>query len=199
MSCQEKMLTEITKFLSVYSKLSGGDSIEIDMKDYADFIRTLGHYLYTTNLDSWVSSTISFGDVKIDMSVFDNTNYKPKVHQFLVCLKKAFHSNLDDDINNYILTTTDFNDEEKKVCIESHGYMSRLQNAMKQGIFKDAIEHKVASNETISSYSEQLKEFNEYTKSVSSDPIKYDIIQRFHKVLPAIAAQKTQPDIFFDA
>ena len=199
MSYQEKMLTEITKFLSVYNKLSGGDSIEIDKKDYSNFIRTLGHYLYTTNLDSWVSSTISFGEVKIEMSVFSNTNYEPKVHQFLVCLKKAFHSNLDDDINNYILTTTDFNDEEKMVCIESHGYMSRLQNAMKQGIFKDAIEHKVTSNETISSYSEQLKEFNEYTKSVSSDPIKYDIIQRFHKVLPSIAAQKRQPDIFFDA
>jgi alpha-mannosidase len=77
--------------------------------------------------------------------------------------------------------------------------MSTLQKAMKQSIFKDAIEHKVTSNETISSYSEQLKEFNEYTKNVSADPIKYDIVQRFHRVLPAIAAQKTQPDIFFDA
>jgi len=197
-SYQEKMLIEINKFLSVYNKLSG-NTIEIGNDNYSEFIRVLGNYLYTTNIDSWVSSSISFRDVKIEMSVFDNTTYQSAVQNFLVSLKKAFHSNLDEDVTRYINTTSDFTEDEKKICHEFHLYISRLQASMKQGIFKDAISYSVTSNQAISSYSSALKDFNEYTKMIASDPLKYDVVNRFQKMLPVIASRKIQPDIFFDA
>lgn len=195
---QEKMLTELNKFLSVYNTLSG-NTIQIGDDNYPEFIRILGNYLYTTNIDSWTSTSISFGNVTIDMSVFANTTYQTNVQNFLILLKKAFHSNLDEEIINYISTTSDFTEDEKKTCSEFHVCMSRLQASMKQGIFKDAIAYNVASNEAISSYSKQLKEFNDYTKMIAADPLKYNIVNRFKEILPVIASQKRQPDIFFDA
>lgn len=195
---QEKMITQINKFLSVYNNLSG-NTIQIGNDNYPDFIRTLGNYLYTINIDSWSSSSISFGNVTIDMSVFNNTPYQTRVQNFLISLNKAFQSNLDAEIGNYLNTTSDFTEDEKKTCNEFHGYISRLQASMKQGIFKDAIVYNVTSNEAISSYSRQLKEFNDYTKMIAADPEKYNIVNRFQKMIPVIAAQKTQPDIFFDA
>jgi len=195
---QEKMLTELNKFLSVYNTLSG-NTIQIGDDNYPEFIRILGNYLYTTNIDSWASSSISFGNVTIDMSVFANTTYQTNVQNFLILLKKAFHANLDEEIINYLSTTSDFTEDEKKTCSEFHEYMSRLQASMKQGIFKDAIVYNVTSNEAISSYSKQLKEFNDYTKIIAADPLKYNIVNRFKEMLPVIASQKTQPDIFFDA
>lgn len=195
---QEKMLVEINKFLSVYNNLSG-NTIEIGTDNYSEFIRILGNYLYTTDIDSWESSSISFGNVKIDMGVFNNTTYQSAVKNFLVSLKKAFHSNLDEDVNQYIVTTSDFGEDEKKICLEFHWYISRLQASMKQGIFKDAISYSVTSNQAISSYSSALKDFNEYTKIIASDPLKYDVVNRFQKMLPVIASRKIQSDIFFDA
>jgi L-cysteine desulfidase len=133
------------------------------------------------------------------MRVFNDTPYQNAVKKFLESLNKAFQSNLDDEINNYITTTTDFTEDEKKICLEVQGYMSRLQASMKKGIFNDAINHSVTSNEVMSSYSDTLKEFNEYTKTIATDPLKYDVVDRFKKMLPVLAAQKIQPDIFFDA
>jgi hypothetical protein len=193
---QEKMIVEINKFLAVYNKLSGS-TIEIENDKYPHFIRMLGHYFYLYN--SGVSKCISFGNVMIDMRVFNDTPYQNAVKKFLESLNKAFQSNLDDEINNYITTTTDFTEDEKKICLEVQGYMSRLQASMKKGIFNDAINHSVTSNEVMSSYSDTLKEFNEYTKTIATDPLKYDVVDRFKKMLPVLAAQKIQPDIFFDA
>ena len=196
------MTTELTKFLTVYNQL-GQTPIEIDMtnnKNYALVIRTLGNYLYTTNIADWISSTISLGDnLEINMNVFNNTTYQAPVQAFLQQLNTAFNGNLDNEIHDYLATTSDFTDVEKVVCYEFYGYMSRLQVAMKQGIFKDAIQHSVTSKETISSYAVPMQEFNDYTKIVSADPIKYNIIGRFNKALPDIASKKVQPDIFFDA
>lgn len=194
---QEKMVVEMNKFLSVYNKLSGS-TIEIENDKYPEFIRMLGHYFYLYN-SGLSKSTISFGNVTIDISVFNDTPYQNVVKKFLESLNRAFQSNLDDEINNYITTTNDFTEDEKKICLEFQGYMSRLQVSMKKGIFKDAINYSVTSSEVISSYSDTLKEFNEYTKTIATDPLKYDVIDRFKKMLHVIAAQKVQPDIFFDA
>ena len=191
---QEKMLIEVNKFLSVYNKLSGS-TIEIGNGNYSEFIRMLGNYL----CDSGMSKVISLGNVTIDMNIFNNTPYQDAVKKFLDSLNKAFQSNLDDEVNNYIATTSDFGEDEKKICSEFHGYMSRLNSSMKRGIFKDAIAYSVTSKEAISSYSSTLKEFNEYIKTIASDPLKYDVVDRFKKMLPVIASQKIQPDIFFDA
>jgi hypothetical protein len=193
---QEKMLVEFNKFLSVYNKLAD-TTIVIGDDIYPEFIRVLGNYFYLYN--SGVSKSLSFKNITIDMSVFNNTPYQNAVKMFLESLNKAFQSNLDAEIADYLATTTDFTEDEKKICQDFQGNMSRLHGSMKKGIFNDAIDHSVTSQEAISSYSSQLKEFNDYTKLVASDPVKYDVIQRFRKNLPAIAAQKKQPDIFFDA
>lgn len=201
---REKLTGEFAKFLNVYNLLNVGQHpMQIDMSNdetYALIIRVLGNYLYTTDIEDWSTTSIVFNDnLAINMNIFFNTSYQAAVETFLTQLNTAFNIDLDNEIRDYIAITSEFTDSEKSTCYEFYGYMSRLQTAMKHGIFKDAIEHPVTSKQTISTYATVLEEFNNYTKKVSSDAYKYSIIMRFNNILPRIASNKKQPDIFFDA
>ena len=107
---KEKMITEFTKFLEVYNKISSSNYILDIRGEYDIFIRFLGNYIYKYfNEDSWDNTQIKFSDeVLIDLSVFKNTDYYEPVNNFLLSLKKAFFSSLDDDIYEYINTTKDY-------------------------------------------------------------------------------------------
>ena len=201
---RDRMTTALTNFLSLYNRLSSSP-VDINLKDnktYTTVIRTIGHYLYTVNIADWITSTITFGDdinMSLSLNVFSNTSYQASVETFLTLLNEAFNSNLDKEINQYLSETTDFTDDEKKICYEFHEKLSILNDAMKRGIFKDSINSSVTSKESISTYSTELNNFNEYNKIIRSDPDKMDIVMRFNKVLPSIASKKVQPNIFFDA
>jgi hypothetical protein len=197
-----EMETALTNFITVYNQVSG-KHVKIDLKNdnmYAFVIRQLGHYLYVTDISKWMDSSVAFSDsVSIDLHVFMNTIYQERVHTFLQALHTAFNSNLDVEIEMYLDTTDDFTENEKKLCREFHGCLSRLQHEMKKGVFHDAIQHDVLSKQTISSYSTTLREYNEYNKQIVTDRIKFNIIDRFNKMLPSISSKRPQPNIFFDA
>ena len=197
---KEKMITEFTKFLEVYNKISSSNYILDIRGEYDIFIRFLGNYIYKYfNEDSWDNTQIKFSDeVLIDLSVFKNTDYYEPVNNFLLSLKKAFFSSLDDDIYEYINTTKDYNKEEKKVCREFYDRVSALNNSLKNSTFSSK-NTDILSQSSISTYSNELKEFNSYIHYVSSKKELYNLIEHFDKKIRELSKTKKYPEILFSA
>jgi hypothetical protein len=197
---KDKMVTEFTKFLQAYSQVSGSNYI-IDIRgEYDVFIHFLGNYIYTKyNSQTWDESVIQFTeDVVIDLSLFKNTQYYDVVNNFLLSLKKAFFNSLDDDVYNYLKTTTDYNDEEKRICTEFYDRISNLNNAMKHHTFISKTKPEM-SIETISNYKKELKEFNNYAHYVSSKKELFNLMKHFDNKIRSLSSNKTYPEILFNA
>ena len=195
---QEKMVNELNKFLAVYNQISH-TSVTFSMDDYPFIIRVIGNYVSNLDLDKWKESEISFETFTVSMSVFTNTIYEEKVHQFVKRLKDAFHINLDGEIIAYLENTKDFTEEEKLICFGFHERASNLNRAMKKEMFgnltSDALSKEVISEK----YANELREFNEYTRFVSSRPDVARVIQRFDLAVKTLASKKSPTEIFFDA
>jgi len=199
MKYAEKMIKELNKFLEVYNKLSN-TSYTFKMDQYPFIIRMIGNYVARLDIDKWLETEIVMSDeVAITMSVFLQSpeDEKERVKTFLGRLKKAFHHSLDDDVHRYIATTSDFTDDEKELCFEFYSRVSALNNAMKAKMFNDTTTD-ILSNETISSYTNELKSFNEYSRYISSKKEVALVIQRFDSHIKRMASEKTPSDIFFD-
>lgn len=196
---QEKMVSELNKFLKVYSEIIHNE-VKFDMEDYPLIIRIIGNYVSTLDTNNILQSSISFDDdTVIQLHLFKNTPYEEKVVAFIRRLKSAFHSSLDDDIYQYLTETNDFTENEKQICNEFYGHVSKLNIAMKQNMFSN-VHTNITDREIIRLYYEtELRDFNNYTKIISSDPQKYHIIQRFDKMVKKIASEKKPTEIFFDA
>ena len=194
---QEKMVNELNKFLCVYNELSQ-TSVTFSMDDYPFIIRVLGNYVSRLDLDNWQESEMSFGTFTVSMSVFKNTIYEEKVHQFVKRLKDAFIINLDGEIIDYLENTKDFTEEEKLICIGFHERASNLNRAMKKEMFGN-VTSDVLSKEVISEkYANELREFNEYTHFASSRPDVARVIKRFDMAVKTLASKKSPTEIFFD-
>lgn len=196
---QEKMVSELNKFLKVYSEITQNE-VKFDIEDYPLIIRIIGNYVSTLDINNILQSTISFGDdTVIRLHLFKNTPYEQKVVEFIRRLKNAFHSSLDDDVYQYLTETEDFTENEKQICTEFYTHVSKLNQAMKQNMFSN-VHTNILDREVIRTYYErELREFNNYTKMVSSDPYKYQVIQRFDKMVKKLASEKKPTEIFFDA
>lgn len=199
---QEKMVSELNKFLNVYSEIVQHE-VKFDMDDYPMIIRIIGNYVATLDkLDTKhiLESSITFDqDMIIHLHLFKNTPHEEKVVAFIRRLKKAFHSSLDDDIYQYLTETDDFTENEKQICNDFYSRVSKLNQAMKQNMFSN-VHTNILDREVIRVYYEtELREFNNYTKMLSSDPHKYHIIQRFDQMIKKIASEKKPTEIFFDA
>lgn len=196
---KQKMITEFTKFLNVYNEIANTSYILDISGEYDTFIRFLGNYIYKEfNQKSWVDTSINFSDqVTIDLSLFKNTKYQEPVHNFLLNLKNAFFSSLDDDIYEYINTTKDYTKEEKVVCKEFYDRVSSLNKAIKHSAFvsKDTT---LLSKDNISSYSNELREFNNYISYVSSKTQLYNLISHFDKKIRQLSKNKKYPEILFN-
>jgi len=195
---KEKMIIEFTKFLEVYNKLSGSSYVLDIRGEYDIFIRFLGNYIYKEfNADSWDNTQIKFSDeVMIDLSVFKNTEYYEAANNFLLSLKKAFFSSLDDDIYEYINTTKDYTKEEKRVCREFYDRISALNKSLKHSTFSSK-NTDILSQSNISTYSNELKEFNSYIHYVSSNRELYNLIAHFDKKIRELSKTKKYPEILF--
>jgi hypothetical protein len=196
---KNKMITEFTKFLEVYNQLSNSNYILDIRGEYDIFIRFLGNYIYKEfNPEKWDNTFIRFSDeIVIDLSLFKNTPYHKEVNSFLLSLKNAFCNSLDDDIYSYINDTKDYTVEEKRVCKEFYDCVSALNNAMRHSAF-DSKDTELLSKDNITTYSIQLKEFNNYMHYVSSKRELYSLIQTFDKKIREIAKTKKYPEILFN-
>lgn len=195
---KEKMIIEFTKFLEVYNKLSGC-TYTLDIRgEYDIFIRFLGNYIYKDfNQDSWDNTQIKFSEeVMIDLTVFKNTHYYEAVNNFLLSLKNAFFSSLDDDIYEYINNTKDYTNEEKRVCKEFYDRVSSLNKSLKHSTFSSK-DSEILSQNSISSYSNELKEFNTYIHYISSKKELYNLITHFDKKIRELSKNKQYPEILF--
>ena len=199
MKYAEKMIMELNKFLEVYNKRSD-TSYTFKMDQYPFIIRMIGNYVARLDIDKWLESEIVMSDeVSIMMSVFIQSpdDEKERVKTFLGRLKKAFHYSLDDDVHRYLAETSDFTDDEKELCFEFYRRVSALNNAMKAKMFNDTSSD-ILSNATISSYANELKSFNEYSRYISSKKEVALVIQQFDSHIKRLASEKTPSDIFFD-
>jgi hypothetical protein len=196
---QEKMVSELNKFLAVYNQIAN-TSISFSLEDYPFIIRVIGNYVSHLDLGLWLDSTISFNDeMKVEMHVFRCTVYEENVKQFVGRLKKAFHYSLDEEIERYLDNTDEFVDEEKVLCLAFHERASKLNRAMKDTMFND-VDTDVLSKDVISArYASELREFNEYTRFISSRPEVARVIQRFDVAVKTLASKKVPTEIFFDA
>lgn len=201
---QEKMVSELNKFLNAYSEVLQHE-VKFDMDDYYPLIiRIIGNYVATldntSNANDILESSITFDrNMIIHLRLFKNTPYEEKVVEFIRRLKKAFHSSLDDDIYQYLTETDDFTENEKQVCNEFYSHVSKLNHAMKQNMFSN-VHTNILDREVIRAYYDtELREFNNYTKMLSTDLRKYNIVQRFDKMVKKLASEKKPTEIFFDA
>jgi hypothetical protein len=196
---KEKMINEFTKFLNAYNEVANTNYILDIRGEYDVFIRFLGNYIYKEfNIDSWNNTTIKFSEeVIINLFLFNNTKYYEPVKKFLLLLKDAFFNSLDDDIYDYLENTKDYTKDEKKICLEFYDRVSSLNKAMKHSTF-DSKNTQILSNENISSYSHQLKEFNNYSHYISSNPQLYNLISHFDKKIRLLSQNKKYPEILFD-
>ena len=197
---KERMITELTKFLTVYNEVSQSTFVLDINGGYDMFIRILGNYIYKKfDVKTWDQTKIEFSpEIVIDFSVFRNTAYFQKVQNFLISMKNAFYGTLDDDIYEYLEKTDDYTDEEKVVCREFYDRVSALNNAMKSNMF-ESTETNLMSKDNISKYSEELKEFNRYSNYISSKRELYALISHFDQKIREKAKTKKFSDIFFDA
>lgn len=196
---KEKMINEFSKFLEVYNQISGTNYILDIRGEYDVFIRFLGNYIYKNfDQNNWDNTEIKFSDeVTINLSVFKNTQYYKPVNDFLLSLKNAFFSSLDQDIYEYLDATKDYTKEEKKVCREFYDRVSTLNNAMKHSTF-DSKDSQLLSQNNISNYSNELKEFNNYIHYISSKRELYSLIQHFDKKIRELSKNKKYPEILFN-
>ena len=197
---KERMITELTKFLTVYNEVSQSTFVLDINGGYDMFIRILGNYIYKKfDVKTWDQTKIEFSpEIVIDFSVFRNTAYFQKVQNFLISMKNAFYGTLDDDIYEYLEKTDDYTDEEKVVCREFYDRVSALNNAMKSNMF-ESTETNLMSKDNISKDSEELKEFNRYSNYISSKRELYALISHFDQKIREKAKTKKFSDIFFDA
>lgn len=197
---KEKMVTEFTKFLQSYNEVAGTNFILDIRGEYDVFIHFLGNYIYTKyNPQSWDQSVIKFTeDVSIDLSLFKNTKYYEAVNTFLISLKTAFFDSLDQDVYNYLESTSDYNDEEKRICREFYERISNLNNSMKHHTFTSSVKPEMSS-ETISNYKKELKEFNNYAHYVSSKKELFNLIKHFDNKIRSLSSNKSYPEILFNA
>jgi hypothetical protein len=196
---KEKMITEFTKFLDVYNSLANTNYV-IDIKgEYNQFIRFIGNYIYKDfDQNNWDITSIKISeDVVINLYLFKDTKYYDSVKNFLLSLKHAFFNSLDEDIYNYLNNTKDYNNEEKVICKEFYDRVSALNNAMKNSTFS-SLDKDVLSNENISTYSKELKEFNLYSHYISSKPQLYNLIKHFDQKIREISKNKIYPEILFN-
>lgn len=196
---QEKMITELNKFLSVYNQVSN-KTISFSLQDYPTIIRIIGNYVanLSSNRDDWLATTISFPDFEIELDVFKDTIYRERVLNFLNRLKDSFHDSLSDDVKEYLRTTDDFSDQEKQVCLSFLEKMDTLNKAMKRTMF-DNIDVDVFSKEVIRrEYEDELRLFNEYTRYLTSQPELGRIVYRFDGMIRKIASEKQPTEIFFE-
>jgi hypothetical protein len=193
------MIKEFTKFLEVYNQISGCNYILDIRGEYDVFIRFLGNYIYKDfNPQNWDNTVMKFSDdILIDLSLFKNTSYHQPVIDFLMCLKNAFFNSLDDDIYSYIRETKDYEKEEKIICKEFYDHISTLNNAMRHSTFESK-ETELLSKDNISSYANELKQFNNYMTYISSKRELYLLIQHFDKKIREISKAKKYPEILFN-
>lgn len=196
---KDKMITHFTKFLEVYNQLSGCNYVLDIRGEYDIFIRFLGNYIYKEfKPKNWDNTFINFSEeIKIDLSVFKNTSYYQPVNNFLLSLKNAFFNSLDDDIYDYISETNDYTKEEKRICREFYDRVSALNNAMRHSTF-DSKETELLSKDNITSYSNELRDFNNYINYISSKRELYSLIQTFDKKIREISKNKKYPEILFN-
>jgi len=197
---RDKMINEFTKFLQVYNQISNSNYILDIRGEYDVFIHFLGNYIYTRyNHETWDKSSIKFSDdIVIDLSLFKNTQYYKSVNDFLLSLKKAFFDSLDDNVYNYLKTTSDYDDEEKRVCTEFYDRISNLNNAMKHHTFASTTKPEMSS-ETISNYKKELKEFNNYVYYISTKKELFELIKTFDEKIRTLSSNKNYTEILFNA
>lgn len=196
---KEKMICEFTKFLDVYNSLAGTNYILDIRGEYNVFIRFLGNYIYKEfDQENWDNTSIKFSDdIIINLYLFKNTKYYESVKNFLLSLKYAFFNSLDEDIYEYLSTTKDYTEDEKRICKEFYDRISSLNNAMKKSTFS-SLNTDVLSKENISTYSNELKEFNLYSHYISSKPQLYNLIRHFDTKIRQISKNKIYPEILFN-
>jgi hypothetical protein len=68
---------------------------------------------------------------------------------------------------------------------------------MKRSTFTD-LNTDVLSKENISTYANELKEFNQYSYYVSSKPQLYNLIKHFDQKIRLISKNKLYPEILFN-
>jgi len=197
---KDKMANEFTKFLQIYNQISSSNYILDIRGEYDVFIHFLGNYIYTKyNPNTWDESVIKFtDDVVIDLSLFKDTQYYDSVNNFLLSLKKAFFDSLDDDVYNYLKTTSDYDEEEKRICTEFYDKISNLNNSMKHHTFTSTVKPEM-SLETISNYKKELKEFNNYAHYISSKKELFNLIKEFDNNIRTLSSNRKYPEILFNA
>jgi hypothetical protein len=196
------MLREINKFVSVYNsicldkKLNG---INISNYDYSDIIRAIGNYILKTfSLSNWTKTKMILNDDEsLDMSLFEGTKYRNSVENYLISLEKAFYSNMDKEIKEYLETTTDFNETEKELCSNFFKHISTLARSMQYKNFSDTY-NKVGSVDSIKAYNDELRNFHEFTLNTSSDQNKFVVIERFDVKMKEILKTRENVVVYFD-
>lgn len=199
----EKLSMEMMKFINVYNSISTEHPFSfkcVDKTKYDYIVRVLGNYI-SKNYDksTWLNSVIHFpfGGEYVDMSVFKGTKYEKSVEDFLELLKQAFHTTIHSEIEAYFKSPeNEFSRAEEDLCLQFYQKVSSVKEEIFKETFNDTTTD-ICSKESISKYSEQLKEFDDFVKSCSN-PACMNVLERFNKVMKKILREKKQVDVFFN-
>jgi len=210
---QNELEKELKKFVNLYNTLTV-KKINLESINYNKFIRILGNFILTKFNKNWSNSTLDLTnctqkeyDLKgsisnpssfIDFSLFNSTKYYLPVENFLISLQKVFHTNLDQDIEQYFSSKeTEFNEYEKNICLNFYSKMSKLESSMRIQNFSD-LTLDVNSKENISGYNDALRDYHEIVLNISSVPEDFEIIERFNKVLKNMIINKKNVIVLLD-
>lgn len=197
---KEIMIRELQKFITVYNQLAHTTYLfDIEKGQYDYFIRLLGNYIFTLYTpEGWRQTRLTFSDdIFIDFSIFVNTEYEKKVESYLAQLKDAFYDSLDNELYEYLNTTSDYNENEKMICREFYGKVTMLHEKMKKYTFINT-DTDLTSKENISNYKEELEEYNRYMNHVASNKSIMSLITHFDEKIRQLAKSKPLKQILFD-
>ena len=83
------------------------------------------------------------------------------------------------------------------LCREFYQNVSQLQKSGFRGIFSDPNMSDVGSADSINTYKDSLKKFDDFCKSHSND-VDFKILEKFDVVLKNIVGNRKLPEVFFD-
>lgn len=195
----EHLSSQIDKFLNAYYEVSGS-KISYKKEDYPNVIKRLGNYLFELKNELYLDTAIDLDGMIINMSLFKQTVYEQKVYNFIKSLKEMFNTRNTINVTSILSTFPQFTEEQKRACLEFYEKLNDLEKGMHRSIFSTNQDVKyIIDKESIRSYEEELKRFNDYTRKISENQDIARSVYLFNDAIHSQLIQKQHVKFFFDA
>jgi hypothetical protein len=199
----KKMIVELNKFFRVYNTLTTHNKVEIlgenlPLEYYSKIIKVLGNFVTTVDLEKLFLTPICIQEGTIDLSVFIDTEYMEVVRDFLLSLKKAVDTNIDEDVDKYLKSKECvFNVSEQIICKQFYEKSRDLGKSMTVKSFEN-ISEDITSKESVEKSKDALSSFNHFVSYVSKDGDRVKTLEKFDAILKKIALSKVHTPVIFN-